>query len=250
MFPYALTFVTLCTTVSASIFHAHSPIHVFGGVKKRQGYIPNNHLCGEGNTCGEACGGAYVQCPSTDGIYCYNPSSGERCCANGGGNSCDAGYYCTSESTGNTYCCPNGTDVTNCAASDSLTVSLVLVSTLPSPTSHLSGHLSYTAPFSPTKSIAKASKTASGTSPMEASSHSSVSNAPLLATTATEIEASLASRKPSNKEGISSDVIAGIVVGALTAIGLFDLVTIAHPQELWHGQKSYSSDVHDLPSAH
>jgi hypothetical protein len=47
-------------------------------------------------------------------------------------DSCDEGYYCTSDGAGTTYCCPDGLDLASCAASYSLTVSLIKETGTPS----------------------------------------------------------------------------------------------------------------------
>ncbi|PSN64102.1 hypothetical protein BS50DRAFT_500200 [Corynespora cassiicola Philippines] len=97
-------------------------------MQKRQGYYPSTSYCGQGETCQEACGAQYEQCPSESGIYCFDPTVGDHCCRDGTGNSCNQGYYCTTDGADNTYCCPDGMDTVNCAASYSLTVSLIRAS--------------------------------------------------------------------------------------------------------------------------
>ncbi|KAJ4988195.1 PRP 4 C domain-containing protein [Stagonosporopsis vannaccii] len=96
-------------------------------ILKRQGYTPDTDLCGSGNTCAEACGPNSVQCPSTDTsmLYCHDDNDGSKCCHDGSGNACHDGYYCTSDSAGDTYCCPDGIDTAACALEYSLSVSLV-----------------------------------------------------------------------------------------------------------------------------
>ncbi|KAF2183408.1 hypothetical protein K469DRAFT_635392 [Zopfia rhizophila CBS 207.26] len=94
-------------------------------MKRQGGYYPTTHLCGKGDTCAEACGPTQVQCPSESGLYCYDPTIGDHCCPDGTGNSCSKGYYCTTDGRSNTYCCPDGMDTADCAASYSLTVSLI-----------------------------------------------------------------------------------------------------------------------------
>ncbi|KAF2466904.1 uncharacterized protein BDR25DRAFT_236045 [Lindgomyces ingoldianus] len=93
--------------------------------KRQGGYYPTTHFCGRGDTCAEACGATYVQCPSDAGIYCYDPTIGEHCCPDGTGNSCSAGYFCSHDGAGTTYCCPDGMELSECAAAYSLTVSLI-----------------------------------------------------------------------------------------------------------------------------
>jgi len=81
------------------------------------GYIPEETVCGEGNTCAEACGGGYTQCTSNDAAtHCFNPEAGQNCCTDGTGNSCEDGYYCTHDSSLQTWCCPDSMDLAECAA--------------------------------------------------------------------------------------------------------------------------------------
>lgn len=54
-------------------------------------------------------------------------------------DSCDSGYYCTTDGFGTTYCCPEGSDTADCAASYSLTVSLQSLSFVPIPTAESTG---------------------------------------------------------------------------------------------------------------
>jgi hypothetical protein len=55
----------------------------FGAMIKRQGgYYPTTHLCGAGATCAEACGLGQITCPSSFGIFCYDPTIGDTCCPN------------------------------------------------------------------------------------------------------------------------------------------------------------------------
>jgi hypothetical protein len=86
------------------------------------GYQPDTTLCGTGTSCAEACGAGFAQCSSTDGaVYCYDAGNSQTCCPNGSGNSCDAGYYCSVDTAGTTYCCPNDTSVDDCAATFNVT---------------------------------------------------------------------------------------------------------------------------------
>ena len=49
-------------------------------------YNPLSDLCGIGRSCSQACGSSFQTCPSNDQIlHCFNPSSGQECCANGSG---------------------------------------------------------------------------------------------------------------------------------------------------------------------
>ncbi|KAK4199408.1 hypothetical protein QBC40DRAFT_307493 [Triangularia verruculosa] len=90
------------------------------------GYQPEQAVCGEGNTCEEACGAGYTTCASTDNqVHCFNAQAAQTCCPDQSGNSCDAGYYCTSDKAGETWCCPNSMDLEACAAAFEVTGGLV-----------------------------------------------------------------------------------------------------------------------------
>jgi len=98
----------------------------FAGLIKRQaGYQPSQTYCSGTGDCASACGAGYVTCASNDGdLHCYNPGIQETCCPNLSGNSCSEGYYCTQDASDNTWCCPNGMNLAECAAAYSLTASL------------------------------------------------------------------------------------------------------------------------------
>ncbi|KAK0665789.1 hypothetical protein QBC41DRAFT_232025, partial [Cercophora samala] len=90
------------------------------------GYQPEQAVCGEGNTCEEACGAGYTTCASTDSqVHCFNAQAAQTCCPDQSGNSCDAGYYCTADKAGETWCCPNAMDLEACAAAFEVTGGLV-----------------------------------------------------------------------------------------------------------------------------
>ncbi|KAL2024531.1 hypothetical protein VTK56DRAFT_7574 [Thermocarpiscus australiensis] len=96
------------------------------GRQDNSGYQPEPTVCGTGNTCAEACGAGYTACASSDNqVHCFNPTAGEVCCPDKSGNSCEAGYYCTSDKKGETWCCPEGMDLAACAAAYSVTGGLV-----------------------------------------------------------------------------------------------------------------------------
>jgi hypothetical protein len=91
MFREILALALFATSIEGTNIYA--PVHDFGAmlrrgdaILKRQGYYPTTHLCGEGETCAEACGATYVQCPSTSGTYCYDPTVGDHCCRDGSGS--------------------------------------------------------------------------------------------------------------------------------------------------------------------
>jgi len=99
-------------------------------------YRPTQAMCNQGHTCAEACGDGYATCSSGDSqVHCYNPQAAETCCPDGSGNSCDAGFYCTSDTTSDTYCCPNAMDVVACAKAYNLSGGLVKQT--PKPTSSM-----------------------------------------------------------------------------------------------------------------
>jgi hypothetical protein len=80
----------------------------FGLMKRQAGYQPTQTYCGPGTDCASSCGAGYVQCASSDGdLHCYDPTIQQTCCPDGTGNSCDEGYFCTSDASGNTWCCPD-----------------------------------------------------------------------------------------------------------------------------------------------
>ena len=98
MFTEILTLAFFTTSVLGTNIYA--PVHDFGAmlrrgdaILKRQGYYPTTHLCGEGETCAEACGATYVQCPSTSGTYCYDPAVGDHCCRDGSGSQSYPPFY-------------------------------------------------------------------------------------------------------------------------------------------------------------
>ncbi|KAI1826499.1 hypothetical protein F4861DRAFT_85927 [Xylaria intraflava] len=88
------------------------------GIYRRviEGYSPIQQLCGDGDTCAEACGMGFEQCASRDGMaHCYNPLKKQTCCPSGRGDSCDDGYFCTADDGGETWCCPEGLSLEECA---------------------------------------------------------------------------------------------------------------------------------------
>ena len=55
--------------------------------RQEPGYKPEQRICGDGNTCAEACGSGFSQCPSTSGLsHCYNKDAGETCCMDPSGS--------------------------------------------------------------------------------------------------------------------------------------------------------------------
>ncbi|KAH6634546.1 hypothetical protein B0J18DRAFT_406182 [Chaetomium sp. MPI-SDFR-AT-0129] len=101
---------------------------LFGLMRRddHSGYQPEQTMCGDGNTCAEACGAGYETCSSVDSqIHCFNPAAGELCCPDKSGNTCEAGYYCAADVGKETWCCPDGMDLAACAAAYSVTSGLV-----------------------------------------------------------------------------------------------------------------------------
>lgn len=98
----------------------------FGLMRRQAGYQPTQTNCGLGPDCASACGAGYSECASSDGDrHCYNPTIQQTCCPDGTGNSCDAGFFCTSDAEGGSWCCPDGMSLAACAAAYSLTGALV-----------------------------------------------------------------------------------------------------------------------------
>lgn len=91
MLTKALALAAISTAILAEDFF--SPNHLnFGAMMKRQGgYYPTTHPCGQGDTCAEACGPTEITCPSAPGtgLYCYDPTIGDHCCADGSGSTFD-----------------------------------------------------------------------------------------------------------------------------------------------------------------
>ncbi|KAK4178192.1 hypothetical protein QBC36DRAFT_110215 [Triangularia setosa] len=120
------------------------------------GYQPEQAVCGEGNTCEEACGAGYTTCASTDNqVHCFNAQAAQTCCPDQSGNSCDAGYYCTADKAGETWCCPNSMDLEACAAAFEVTGGLVSQTPPATSTSTTSSEVISTAP--PTTTSASSS---------------------------------------------------------------------------------------------
>lgn len=89
MFSYFLALSLMASAMASEFF---SPVPHFGAMLprddliKRQGYYPGTSYCGRGDTCEEACGPTYKQCPSDAGTYCFEPGKNEECCPDGTGS--------------------------------------------------------------------------------------------------------------------------------------------------------------------
>ncbi|CCC08113.1 hypothetical protein SMACR_01663 [Sordaria macrospora] len=107
------------TPYRANKVHKTSVRQLFGVVRRQDnpGYQPEQTVCGSGNTCSEACGAGFETCASKDdSVHCYNPAAAQICCPNASGSSCDAGYYCAADNEKETWCCPEGMGLEECAA--------------------------------------------------------------------------------------------------------------------------------------
>ncbi|EUC43801.1 hypothetical protein COCMIDRAFT_99903 [Bipolaris oryzae ATCC 44560] len=96
-------------------------------IAKRQGYYPTSDVCsGPGDTCAEACGAEYVECPSDGSVTsCHSTTDGSHCCTDGTGNACGPGDYCTHDNQNQTYCCPENLNAEECAKQLGLDVPLI-----------------------------------------------------------------------------------------------------------------------------
>ncbi|KAI1103107.1 hypothetical protein F4804DRAFT_244116 [Jackrogersella minutella] len=113
---------------------ARMPARSIFGLDRRgdDGYSPEQQFCSSGDTCAEACGKGFAQCPSSDGVvHCFNKGGNQTCCPGQTGDSCDEGYFCSADDKGATWCCPDSMTLKQCAAAYSLPGSLIV----PSPTS-------------------------------------------------------------------------------------------------------------------
>ncbi|KZZ99555.1 prp 4 CRoW domain-containing protein [Moelleriella libera RCEF 2490] len=108
------------------------------------GYTPDQKQCKAGNTCAEACGAGFDQCPGgkPDTAHCFNPTAGESCCTDNSGNSCEAGYYCTHDDKKQTWCCPKNMDLAACAAAFTVRGLVAATSTTAPPTTSVQSTIS------------------------------------------------------------------------------------------------------------
>ncbi|EDN96664.1 hypothetical protein SS1G_01590 [Sclerotinia sclerotiorum 1980 UF-70] len=142
----------------------------YGLTKRQAGYQPSQTFCSGTGTCAKACGTGYETCASTDGdLHCFNPTAKETCCPTGTGDSCSEGYYCTQATDITVWCCPNGMDLTACAAIYSLTG--VLQSVAPSSVAFATGSAIPTILASPTTSDTLSSPVSTTTTTPPVGSH-------------------------------------------------------------------------------
>ncbi|KAG5987627.1 hypothetical protein E4U43_004999 [Claviceps pusilla] len=139
------------------------------------GYQPNQKHCKAGNTCAEACGAGFDQCPGgqADIAHCFNPGAGQSCCTDNSGNSCEPGFYCTHDDKMQTMCCPHDLDLAACAAAFHVP-GLVAATAKPVPTT-----------TSTTSSTTSTTTTSTTTSTSSTTSHVSTTSTTTSTTTAT-----------------------------------------------------------------
>ncbi|KAH8886173.1 hypothetical protein GQ53DRAFT_828179 [Thozetella sp. PMI_491] len=105
-------------------------------MKRQSGYQPTATACSEGATCADSCGPGYITCDDSNNpspefsLYCYDPNIGETCCSDLTGSSCASGFYCTKDTSGNDWCCPDGSTLAECQAQYSISGSLVSIAPL------------------------------------------------------------------------------------------------------------------------
>ncbi|KAL7950228.1 hypothetical protein V8C42DRAFT_309852 [Trichoderma barbatum] len=174
--------------------------------RSTNGYQPELSQCSDGNTCSEACGSEYTECPSSGKeTHCYNPGVKQNCCTDGSGNSCDEGYYCTHDHALKTWCCPDNMDLAACAAAYSVVGGLETATPTPSSTSTSTSTTSTTptsttaAPTSTTTTEAPTSTTAASTT---TSAHTTTS-APH-STTVTEVDEKTTTTSCTTSAGFTS----------------------------------------------
>ncbi|OAX77663.1 hypothetical protein ACJ72_08036 [Emergomyces africanus] len=93
-------------------------------------------------SCEKSCGEGYEACGNFPD--CYNPTEGESCCTDG--SYCPKGFFCTDSG-----CCPDGSSLSKCNASVSLTASPT-ASPTPSPGSGGGGDDDLSSSPTPSKS--------------------------------------------------------------------------------------------------
>ncbi|KAF3350687.1 Cyanovirin-N-like protein [Verticillium dahliae VDG2] len=172
----SLAVLALATSAAAQEFitftRASQSTRDFGLLRRQSdGYQPEDEVCaGEGSTCAEACGTGYLQCSSSDSsVHCYNPAANESCCSTGTGSSCLSNFYCTHDTQVETWCCPNGLSLKECAVKFGVTGALT--SDLPKATSTSSA---YKLPSTTTTATTSSSSTTSTTTTTTTSTTSSV----------------------------------------------------------------------------
>jgi len=196
---------------------------LFGIVRRQDdsGYQPEQTQCGSGNTCAEACGAGYETCVSKDSaVHCFNPAAGEVCCPDQSGSSCDKNYYCTADTKGETWCCPDGMDTAACAAAYSMTGGLVSQTPPPVTSTSTSSSSSSTSKPPTTTSSSSSSSSSSSLSTSSSTAESSTSS-PSFVPSASSIQlnsTTVSTVKPPQPTQSKVDQGAGSVVGPATAL--------------------------------
>ncbi|KAH6632670.1 hypothetical protein F5144DRAFT_621383 [Chaetomium tenue] len=198
------------------------------GIARREeqpGYQPEEAMCNDGNTCEEACGAGYQTCSSTDSqVHCFNPTVGELCCPDQSGNSCEEGYYCTADTKGETWCCPEGMDLAACAAAYSVTGGLV--SQTPPPATSTSTTSTSTSTSTTKAPITTTTTTSSSSSTVARNTTSVAVDSPtsaVLLPSASSIQSnstSVSTVKPAQPTESKVEEGAGNIVGPATALVL------------------------------
>lgn len=220
----ALAAIAFAATVSADL-KPYKPqlmkmsTHQMFGLGRRQdttGYQPTQAVCGTGATCEEACGGGFTPCASKDNeVHCFNPSAAEICCPNLSGDSCDKGYYCTSDKKAETWCCPDALDLVACAKA--YDVEGGLVSQTPQPTS------SSTASSTTISVSASKNATTSTTGPLTTTGPSATLSGSSNSTGSLTLSGTSKPTQSSVKEG-TANLVAPASALALVAAGLAALL--------------------------
>ncbi|KAF2968440.1 hypothetical protein GQX73_g5140 [Xylaria multiplex] len=190
------------------------------GLQRRapEGYSPTEQLCGVGDTCAEACGKGFSQCASKDGLaHCYNRLKKQTCCPNGRGDSCDNGYFCTADDDGETWCCPDGLSLKECAQKYDIPGSLT--SQVPSTTK------TTTKATATKETSSEASNTSETTTTKEASTKTSHASTTESAITSTK------SRKPATPDNTESASTTKTVHRELTSKSKSEETSTASPSE-------------------
>ncbi|CAH0048725.1 unnamed protein product [Clonostachys solani] len=235
LFRSAIAFAVLAGTASAAAEpqpYRPAMMPVLGmslGRRDTSGYIPDQTLCGNGNTCAEACGQGYTECAANgDTKHCYNPDKAQKCCGDGTGNSCEKGFYCTNDSANQTWCCPDSMDLVQCAAAYSITGSLHTPKVTSSSASSSSTSTSSASSSSSSSSAASTTSAPASITPTPSpSSTPSSSKASTPVTTPWSGSNSTATSKP--VVVVSSTVVVGPGATSATPTGGASIAGVAMP---------------------
>ncbi|KAM7196718.1 hypothetical protein V8F20_006911 [Naviculisporaceae sp. PSN 640] len=114
---YLTFFLYYSAWADGQVFRWDQPAQLNSLEKRQIGYNPEYKSCGVGHDC-TSCGDTFEECPAPIdvAVFCYEPGKGQKCCPNGQGKACDAGFYCAMDEQRHTWCCPEGLDLQQCAA--------------------------------------------------------------------------------------------------------------------------------------